>query len=269
MPGITYPVVHHLAAHVQAGTSMDEADWALLNRLRPPKYGWPYIPGNADPLFYGGDFSFPEASARTRELQFLLVRCALRNPFVDAKHLLCFSSPYWSLFPKDDDSVVGIPLGVDEGGGLWTHDGRYRLEDWNVPPTPPNGTPLSTRGQRALARGLLASMQRPRWEWLWRPAPYVYLLLGASAVAAVRGRRLTWLLILVPVTANGVGVILFSTVQLFRYDYPVLIVGMLLTGFLASAAGRQTMPGVVVRATGKPPDQPAGLAPAGSEPAAA
>lgn len=69
-------------------------------------------------------------------------------------------------------------------------------------------------------------------EILYTPAIYLYMTILSTFIVAVRSRRTRFILFLTPVLLQSLTLILFNQSQSIRYQFGVLLVGILSIGFL-------------------------------------
>jgi hypothetical protein len=226
MPGLNFVALHHVAAHLHAGTEFTEEEKALLARLRNPADGWPYLPHNADVLFYDGKFSFIEGQKLSAELPRLALDLARRAPGVSVRHFVDSNTYLWRVAPRPGEVLWSICVGVHGDGRVWTMDARGDASAF---------PPLSWLPglQKPAALALQHSYSKPIWcALLWRPALYLHLGLLAALVAVLRARSWAWLLPLAPALLNTASIAVFACGQIHRYGYPLQLVTLTTAAFL-------------------------------------
>src|SRR5262249_40443080 len=84
--------------------------------------------------------------------------------------------------------------------------------------------------------------QVPAVSWfLWRPALYLYLLLGGVVIASLRRGSPRYLLVALPVALDSLGMLFLTLAQQLRYQYGTYLVGLVvgLLLYAVRADGRE------------------------------
>jgi hypothetical protein len=215
----------YIAAHLAHDTPMRDEERSFLNDLYPTREGcWPY-----EPLGVGGNVLLNVVSDwnkwdhnrdRLCELTALLT---LRNPMAAVCHVLQSSALIWRVTavhgPFETYAVAFSP---------WPpirYQVMTRLEQGHVF--------FDSREPRNPCPVWLAGTFDEYWYWLWWRTPfYLYVMLLAVAVAVVRSRSLRWALLLAPIGLHSFCLALVVPSQDFRYQFPVYLTSLLLSGFL-------------------------------------
>ncbi len=91
------PVLHHIAAHSNAGTPLTADEQALMAQVHPLVDGkWPYDPTNVGPMF-DDKLNAEQIGAHRRELVRLFLTLAWQRPTVELKHVIRNSAMVWQI----------------------------------------------------------------------------------------------------------------------------------------------------------------------------
>jgi hypothetical protein len=214
------PLVHQVAAHVDAGTRMSQADSDYLETIRPLSDRWRYSCYTINPTLFDGRFVGTVISADPDRLVQVWQRLTWESPKVNLRHLACSSSLLWR--------ITEPPGGFISGPALWVSD------DDGVISVVPNDLGISSASRLPTlllpaARFIMMTVLQPEFSWLfWRPALYLYLaLMGGGAMSVLR-RDWRFMLFLVPIGLQSLTLAPIVLVEHFRFQYPVFLVGLLL-----------------------------------------
>lgn len=217
--GWLWPVIHHIGAHVNAGTPMTSDERAILRRLRKVD-DWPYNAYSVCPLLYDGNFDVSAAQEWRYPAARMAWRLDRQRPSVALRHLRAQSSLVWRI-QQPPNSPFWATLGVLSGSDvviMSPYPNRMGLEPRPILPG------LSHR----LAR-YVSMTQEPRFAWLfWRPALQLYVLLAAALMACWRYRSWTLMALTFPVVINSIIIATMTPVQDYRYQYGAYLAGLVL-----------------------------------------
>ncbi len=201
-------LAYHIAAHIDAGTEMSNADREYLDSIMPTSEKWPYDCTTIGPTWLGLPVDYVAEESRLREIAVRLARSA---PEVEARHALCASRIVWNI-AGDDERTNGTEIQI--------RGDRYDYV-WSALPESPQADPPSNQ----LAGRLITYS-----EWfpnaIQRPAIWFYALLLLLAVNVRRGNKL-WLALGAVPLAHSVVLIPFNGSQDIRYQSPVLLIAAL------------------------------------------
>jgi hypothetical protein len=221
-------VLHHIAAHVARGTRLTTDELRALDRIRPVASGWPYQPDYADPLLFDGHFSFAGAREVCGDLPAVFLDLTWRRPLVTLRHFVWSTTYLWRVRDGRGDRMWGPVISLGPADEVTTMDRRFSPERWGFGPQS-----QLPRFERRVAEWICYSFDSRRTNWLlWRPALWLYLGVAAALVAVLRARTGAYLLVIVPVLLNALGVAGFGCGQIFRYQYATNLVVPLVAGFL-------------------------------------
>ena len=236
-PKMTWWYAHQIAAQVAGGTPVTSDEQEVLRRMAPDRDGvLSYDPYRIDATVFDGHFR-TSVLLEPEPLRRLWWTLLWRNPTVSVQHFIRASQSIWRVAHPPEMHLVTIPLGLDGEGHLKTIFGAEVL-DRVVPPallrtvSVPVTSPIVPLLTRRLGRWLRASAD-PAWSWLcWGSGLYLYVAIVGGALAAVRTRTATYLLVLAPVCLTAFGLVLFAVSSEFRFVSPIFMVGMLFGPFL-------------------------------------
>lgn len=229
-PGIDSKVIHHIGAHLAAGTPLTADEQARVAELIPiPGSDW-YDCRSVNAFIFHPNFDVPTMHEQAGEARALWWSLFRDDPRVDFEHLACSSEFVWrirllpgayryaSYLTIDDDDTVRT---------IFANDFGLELD------------PVVSALTVPLARVVVES-QEPVTAWLfWRGALYLYLLVGGAAVASLRSRDWRYWAVAVPALTIAAILVIAAPAQDFRYMYPVVLSGMLLGPFLLFSVSRR------------------------------
>ncbi len=215
----------HLAAHVAYGTPLEDDEEALLERIAPlSKWRQCYDPFRRDRLrALTRKPADPEYVKTHRdEISELCQTLRRRNPRAVLEHYYWRTSFVWRI-AHPHNSYYSRALGNRyEGKVLTICFNKQGIEPQPIIPA-----------LREWLGNVSTRLDSQRWFWLtWRPALYLWLFVAGVIIAALRARRWSYLVLLVPVGIHSFFVAWLAPSQDFRYQYPVYLTGLLLGVFL-------------------------------------
>lgn len=215
--------VHQVAAAIAAGTPLTDQEKLVLDKLFPiDKWGSAYYCAAPHSIIFSKEFNpdllefDDEYRSAFRRVWFSLI---LRNPMAVVRHQLCAGSLVW-LVPQLT-YLYTVPREISRNElGLSTQSQWPSMQRWLTK--------------------ILDWSERPDVIWiLWRPALYLYALLGLTVFVAYRRQEPRWLLFAVPALLQSVSLLLVSVGQDFRYQYSVYLIGVMSLGLLSLALGQK------------------------------
>lgn len=209
-------LLHHISAHVAAGTPLSAEESSYLESLLPLKE-WKYSCCTNTAMWLNSDFdrdAFHANSDYNRRLELSLFT---RNPSLEFRHMLCASDLIWN--PIEGCEIQHPQLEFLKGKYFWT--GSYFPQYQENSFLPSLIEPVSAFLYRLDAIPLLSAL-------FWRPAWFLYLSLVCAAILCLRFRNPRWLLSITPIFGQSAFLLLFNRVQNFRYQYCAVLIGFLL-----------------------------------------
>jgi hypothetical protein len=234
------PAIHHAAAHVAAGTFLEEDEREFLESIHTLADGWRYDPYCIDSTIFRGGFNWQRVQDQPDRFMKVFWSLARRNPRVNTEHVVRSSSLIWRVWPPSGEYLFATYLGIKDGGQVITIATTTTLRSGKVVamhevypevsfPVPASRLPGA---QLPLAVCVRASQGRG-WFWLiWQPALYLYLLLGGIVIALCRSGWWRYALVLTPVLLHTLLMVPATLAQDVRYQYPVYLVSLVLSGWL-------------------------------------
>lgn len=210
-PWFTFQVVsHQLGAFVAADTPFTAEEADLLSSIQPmDTWRSTYNCYSLNPLVYNPEFNTQYFDGHWKEILSVWLRLALRNPQVLLRHQLCVTSMIWRVTEPRDGYINTI--------GFDMYPNSYGLALSSAFPA------FSSE-----AKKLLYWSNEPARVWyFWRPAIYLYLTLAVVTLLALRLRSGRVMLLSVPSLANSLVLMALITVQDFRFQYPIYVIGLL------------------------------------------
>jgi hypothetical protein len=234
-------LLHHIDAHVQAGTPLSEEERSYLNALYPlggdealaqgedeaSAQGWPYACCSVNAIYFDPGFNQELFARSGAETLHVFLDILWRNPMVNLQHMVCSSGMYWEI-PQTRCYLYKFTLMIDLESNFvhWMNANDLGMaEDSQLP-----GMVLP------LARVVDWSTREPLYPFAWRPAFYMLLAFYAAAVFAMRqGQALTLLVAAPAFLQTGIGAVI-NLAQDYRYQYSIVLVGLLFLALLCTPA---------------------------------
>jgi hypothetical protein len=215
--------LHHIAAHLDAGTLLNPEEKEYLNQFMPLDE-WEYWCCYVGTISYDGGFdrqSFLSSTSRNRQLALSLF---VRDPLVDISHAFCAGELAWRF--ENNECYMKSTHGINKwapGRVDWIIANEVGLENKSFLPTLVDPY-VSYLRKFGFLDDMLAF-------WL-RPAFWLYVAAFSAAVLVVRRRDLKMLLALLPVLSQTAVLILVSFAPAFRYHFGTCLAGLFLVGLI-------------------------------------
>lgn len=216
-------LLHHIAAHLDAGTKFEESEIAYLDELLPIEE-WDYQCCYVGPIFHRNDFDRDLLLTSSAYNQKLTLSLFLRDPIVDIKHMFCAGEHAWRFGEKQCEifSTHGFNSWY-MGEQDWIIPNDYGLEEASVLPNLIQPYSDLMRKFGFLDEDLVT--------WL-QPAFFIYTSALALFIAYFRNRDWKVLLIGMPLALHTLILFLINSFPVFRYFYCNHLVGLFLIGFI-------------------------------------
>ena len=209
LSSVELALAHVLARYTNSDTPIAPAERALLLKIRP-EASWPYDCYMETPLYYDGKFNF--TGKLDGDLEMLTATLIYRNPNVFLDQMVCNGSFIYRITQPPGSKYETV-----------------------APFIIPNRLGLASESKLPEVKTIL-----DRWEaesrlgldWLfWRVPAWGYLLLASIIIHALRSKNWKVVAVLVPVAANMLPLGVVTIGQIFRYVFPTLLVGVLMSGY--------------------------------------
>ena len=214
-------LLHHMAAHLDAGTPLEPEELAYMDSFLPAS-DWQYY------CCYVGTISYNDAFERDRFLISSQTNRALaldlfkRDPGVDIRHTFCAGELVWRM--NDNYCHMKSTHGFSSwkpGAVSWVVDNEVGLESDSKIPTLVQPYVDSLR---------IFGFRDDYLDFYLRPALYLYLGLFFSVVIVIRRSDFRALLVCLPILAQSLILLLVSYAPAIRYQYGTIITGLFLVG---------------------------------------
>ena len=209
-------ILHHISAHVANGTALSEEETSYLDQLLALNE-WQYNCCTNSAMWANDDFDVETFHANSTYNRQLALSLFLRNPKMELQHMLCASDIVWNL---SDGCEIKHPI-IDQSKGQFYWTRSYFPEYIENSFLPSLVTPFS-KWIIALDRIPLVS------SLLWRPAWFLYASIICTIIFIRRIRSLRGFLPLSAAMGQSIFLLLVNRVQNFRYQYCIVLVGLLL-----------------------------------------
>ena len=221
---------NHIEAHLKAGTTLTPEESKYLNDFAPlDSWGYDCCRVHAtmipiDPEFVHTTLDVPLLKQGPEKPLKIALRLFLKDPSVDLRHMACAGQLVWRVGSSCPDLITNglFPLSDSEDPVesykvyYLSFEADSRLP-WLIRYANPYLQVFST--------GFLH-------EIIFSPAIYLYVTIFCSTLLAVRKRRWTFMLFLAPALIQSIVLFLINVAPAIRYQYGVVLVGLLSIGFL-------------------------------------
>jgi hypothetical protein len=213
-------ILHHISAHVDAGTPLDPGQQAYLSTLLPLDQ-WKYSCCSNKPVLFQSGFDVDTLHKNSKINRKIALELILKDPAVEINHILCASDLVWNITGRCDLEHPVITAG--ENRYFWTdsHLPQYR-EDSKLPFLV---NPLSELFGQVNTNRLLTTI-------FWRPAIYLYLSLIFTLIFYFRTKIKLVFVVLAPLLGQSIFLFLFNRTQNFRYQYCAIPICLILAGLI-------------------------------------
>ncbi len=216
-------LLHHIAAHINAGTTLKENESEYLDSFLPIQ-DWNYYCCYVGTISYDNDFERERFLSSSLENRKLALDLFLRDPAVDIQHTICSSELVWRFINNQCymKSTHGFNSWIP-GEVSWVLNNNVGLKDDSKIPelVQPYVDALRTFGFRD--DFLVVYL---------RPAVYFYLGLFFALVLVIRNNDYRASLIVIPTIVQSLILFLVSYAPAIRYQYSTYLVGMFLIGII-------------------------------------
>ncbi len=213
--------LHHIAAHLDAGTKISEADRDYLNSFLPLN-DWDYWCCYVGTISYDNQFDRDDFLMNTSRNRNLAIKLFLRDPLVDFTHATCAAELTWKF--ENNQCYMKSTHGINTwqpGHVDWIGKNDYGLEDHSLLPSLVDPAVSYLRKFGFLDDMLVVYL---------RPAFWLYLGIFGVSIAVFRRRNLNLFSTLVPALSQTLILFLVSFAPAYRYHYGTLLAGILLVG---------------------------------------
>ncbi len=209
--------LHHIAAHIVTGGSLLPEERKVADKLQAVE-DWQYncctiVTTRAQP-----GFSYNRVGEVASEIQSLFFTLLKREPWLDIKHMFCAGSIVWETQPR-----CGFAPLIPNKAGFWIISNDLGLKE--------NGQLPEI--MQFIVKVMNKYNTEPAYQVLLSPALFLYLGLFCTLVFAIKFRRISMLLFMLPsVIQSGVLLLVNFSATQFRYQYGVYLTGWLSIGLL-------------------------------------
>lgn len=213
-------LLHHISAHVDAGTLLDPDEKQYLNSLYPLEE-WDYSCCTNKAMWTKPEFDkqrFHDNSAVNKKIA---VDLFIKAPMVEIRHTLCAGDLVWNIPGRCEIDHLFIS----------NYDGRYSWTRSYFPMYKEDSKfpflvkPLSDLLNLFEENTFLSIL-------VWRPAIYLYLSILATLFFYFKTRMSRVFLILAPIFGQSAFLFFFNRTQNFRYQYCAVLIAIILIGLL-------------------------------------
>lgn len=215
--------LHHIAAHLSAGTGIDQADKDYLNSFQPLE-DWDYWCCYVGTISYDNQFYRTDFLSNTTRNRKLAIDLFLKDPWIDIRHATCAAELTWKFennkcYMKSSHGINTWRLGKVD----WIVKNDLGLEDDSKLPMLVDHAVRYLRNFGFLDDELVVYL---------RPAFWLYIGILGVGVAMIRRKEFTLLSSLIPMLSQTLTLFLVSFAPAYRYHYGTILAGILLMGLL-------------------------------------
>ena len=211
--------LHHIAAHVDAGTELTTAEKDYIDSFLPIEK-WNYLCNYVGTISYDSDFQrvdFLQSGRKNFSLAFSLF---LREPLIDIKHMFCASDLVWrvpSTYVKSGHSFFS-----------WTSENSGWVETNDFGITEDSFIPRFISPIKSWLREF--GFADDYLVWYLRPAFYSYLTLFSISILFIKVKEWRIWIVGIPVISQYLIMFLVSFAPAYRYHYGTCLAGLFLIG---------------------------------------
>ena len=216
-------LLHHIAAHLDAGTEFTPEEKEYLNSFMPLSE-WNYSCCYMGTIYFANDFNRSAFLKSSQQNLDLALKLFLRDPGVDIKHLFCSGEIVWKFgntqcYIKSTHGFNSIKTGSVD----WIIPNDVGIQDDSLLPdfVQPYMEYLRNFGFFDI-----------RLDFYLTPALYLYLAIYFTLVFALRFKNSKAWIISFPILSQAGILFLINFVPAFRYLYSNLLVGTFFLGLL-------------------------------------
>jgi hypothetical protein len=224
--------LHHIAAHLQAGTILTTDEKDYLSKLAPLDR-WNYDCCEDNPtqasIFPGKivqNFDLPLLRQDIQKPARIALDLFLKNPSVDLRHNICASQLVWSLNSTCPDLILTSLKPYPDPSDPATFN-RFNPNDmgFKADSKLPSLLLYAYSCLQVFSNGFLHRIN-------YTSAIYLYLAIGCTILCAIRKKSWRFFLFLAPILIQSITLFLINASQTYRYQYGVILVGLFCVGFL-------------------------------------
>ncbi len=224
--------LHHIAAHLQAGTPLNTEETNYLGKLAPLdtwKYDCCWVNPTLMPIFPRGQHSNFDLPLLKQDLQrptIIAFDLFLKNPSVDFAHMACTGELVWKVGSMCDDRITNglFPLSSSTDPVE-----TYKIYSGNLGFVAASRFPGLIRYANPYLQVFSTGFLH---EIIYSPAVYLYLGILCTILLAFRKKQGLILLFLTPALIQSLVLFLVNISSDVRYQYGVVLIGLLCIGFL-------------------------------------
>lgn len=215
--------LHHIAAHLDAGSKFESPDLDYLDSFMPLDE-WEYWCCYVGTISFDGGFDRAAFLGSTMKNRNLALRLFVKKPLVDISHATCAGELSWKF--ENNQCYMKSAHGINTwhpGEVDWIGRNDYGLEDQSFLPDLVDPYVALFRNFGFLDDELVFYL---------RPAFWLYLAVFGVSAAAIRRNQLSLLAGLVPMLSQTTLLFLISFAPAYRYHYGTCLAGIYLLGMI-------------------------------------
>lgn len=214
-------LLHHIGAHLSAGSEFSEDELKYLDNFLPLEK-WDYSCCYMGNIFFESGFKQGEFLSNTRTNFGIFIRQFITDPLIDVKHMLCSGEIAWKY--NDTQCYMKSTHGlyswrIDQQG--WIGENNFGLEQSSIFPKLLNLYGTTFRYFGFLDDNLIFYL---------RPAFYLYLAFFAIIAYFLKSSNPKIFIVGIPVLFQSALLFAINFAPVFRYFYSTFLVGLFLLG---------------------------------------
>jgi hypothetical protein len=225
-------LLHHIAAHVDSGTKLNETEAKYLNSFLPLNE-WDYDPCYVGTISYNRDFNRKSFLTNTDENIKLTSMLFFQNPLVDASHMLKSGELAYKFLNTNCSmkSLHGFS-NINAGNEDWVVENAYGIQSKSKIPGLIQPI-LKYYSHIGIFDGIV--------DFYLYPAFWLIISIFSITVAAIRTRKIKILLVVFPVLIQSLVLFLIGFAPAYRYYYSNCLVGIVISALCFMSKNQSTV----------------------------
>lgn len=224
----TMHAVHFAGAVIANGAAEKDLVRPFLDIMAEREWTENYKCSTVVPLFWHPKLLSYPLGERVDELNRAAVRLAMQSPNILIAHQLCVTSLLWRITPRTDDYVAISPMGITS----LPQTAHLGLNQESL--LPELNKRLGTLTERHVTNSV----------FLGRPAFLIFVSLLLCVFHWIKYRDTSSSILATVVLGNMAGLALLMSAQDYRYQFPAVVIAILLCFWCLFIGKTQTRPGV-------------------------
>lgn len=215
--------LHHIAAHLSAGSKFSADELYYLNGLLPLDK-WDYSCCYMGNVYFESGFKRAEFLSNTRRNVGIVVNQLIQNPFIDLNHIFCSGEMAWKF------NNTQCYMKSTHGFYSWKSENIGWIGENSLGLTQSSLIPEMINHYRSILQkfGFLDD----DLVFYLKPAFYFYLILLFIYIYLLRNKNLRIWIIGAPVILQTLLLLIINFAPVYRYFYSTYLIGLFLFGLI-------------------------------------